>query len=80
MSATKLRLLRAACDSAGGIAALADRLGMGEAMLHKYISGELSVPDPLLLRALDFILAERQSQLPPVIPSHVPPLGEPAAE
>lgn len=63
MSATKHRLLLAACDAAGGAGPLAQALGLSEAMLRKYMSGAFPLPDPLLLRAVDFILEERESQL-----------------
>ena len=63
MSATSVRLLRAAAEIAGGTKALAQRLGIGEIMLSKFLAG-VDLPDPLLLRAVDIILADRDS-IPP---------------
>jgi hypothetical protein len=69
---TKSRLLHAACELAGGSAALAARLGVSEAMLRKYMSGVFSMPDNLLLRAVDLLLEEREQSAelaPPPAPS-----------
>lgn len=73
MSATKLRLLRAACDTAGGTRPLADHLGISEAILRKYVSGGLEPPDGLFLRAVDFILAHRDAHIPVVLPGDIAP-------
>ena len=64
MSATTVRLLKAASEIAGGNRALADRLGISEALLSKFMADSRQLPDPLLLRAVDIILADRQTQLP----------------
>lgn len=66
MSATTVRLLKAASEIAGGNRALADRLGVSEALLSKFMADSRQLPDPLLLRAVDIILADRQTQLPPL--------------
>ena len=63
MSATTVKLLQAAADIAGGTKALAEQLGIGEALLAKYMADVRPTPDPLLLRAVDIILGERQSRL-----------------
>jgi hypothetical protein len=60
-STTKERLLQAACDAAGGTRAFAERLQISEAMLRKYMSGAFEMPDPLLLRAVDLLLEERDA-------------------
>jgi hypothetical protein len=65
MSATTVRLLQAASEILGGDKALADRLGVGDALLSKLLADVLELPDPLLLRAVDIIIAERQSRLLP---------------
>jgi hypothetical protein len=70
MSATTVRLLKAASDIAGGNRALADRLGISEALLSKFMADSRQLPDPLLLRAVDIILADRQTQLPPLGTPH----------
>jgi DNA-binding transcriptional regulator YdaS (Cro superfamily) len=62
MSATGVKLLRAASQIVGGRRALADRLGIGEAVLSRFMDGSRELPDLLLLRAVDIILADR---LPP---------------
>jgi hypothetical protein len=62
MSATTAQLLQTASEIVGGINALADRLGIRERLLARFIADEVDLPDPLLLRAVDIILAHRQSQ------------------
>jgi hypothetical protein len=69
MSATTVKLLQTAAEIAGSTAALAKRLGIGEAVLLVYLADRRRLPDALLLRAVDIILADRQS--PPVA---IPPL------
>jgi len=71
---TKVALLEAACQAAGGAPALAARLGISEAMLRKWMSGTLSMPDPLFLRAVDVLLEERERRF------DWPPRAEPAAD
>ena len=56
----RVRLLHAASEVAGGVGFLAERLGISEAMLGKYVQGVFPLPDPLLLQALDFIEEHRQ--------------------
>lgn len=63
MSAIGLKLLRTAAEMVGGDKTLASRLGIGEKVLTKYLAGNLQLPDLLLLRAVDIILADRQSRL-----------------
>jgi len=60
MSATSVRLLQAAAEIAGGGAALAKRLGITEALLSAYMADRRALPGPLLLRAVDVILEDRQ--------------------
>jgi hypothetical protein len=60
MSATSVRLLQAAADIAGGNEALAKRLGLTDALLAAYMADRRVLPDALLLRAVDLILADRQ--------------------
>jgi hypothetical protein len=62
MSATTVRLLHAASEIVGGDKALAERLGIGKTLLSKLLADTLELPDPLLLRAVDIILADRQSR------------------
>jgi hypothetical protein len=66
VSATTVRLLQAASEILGGDKALAERLGIGETLLSKLLADSLELPDPLLLRAVDIIIADRQSRLFPV--------------
>jgi hypothetical protein len=60
MSATSVRLLQAAADIAGGNEALAMRLGISTALVSAYMADRRPLPDALLLRAVDIILADRQ--------------------
>jgi hypothetical protein len=68
LSATTVSLLRAAAEIVGGTKALAEKLGIGETLLSKYIADSPQLPDLLLLRAVDIILADRQSRLTPPAP------------
>lgn len=74
MSSTQPRLLQAASEVAGGIGPLAQRLGISELMLRKYLMGAFPLPDLLLLRALDLILADREAR------AAAAPAVEPPAE
>ena len=65
MSATTVRLLHAASEIAGGHTTLAERLGIGETLLAKFLADDIELPDPLLLRAVDIILEDRQSRYSP---------------
>ena len=62
MSSTQPKLLQAASDVAGGTGPLAERLGISELMLRKYMTGAFPLPDLLLLRALDLILEHREAR------------------
>ncbi len=64
MSATSARLLQVACEVVGGSRALARRLGIEQAMLARYMADQRELPDPLLLRALDIVLVDRE--VPPL--------------
>ena len=63
MSATTVQLLHAAADVVGGNAPLSRELGIGEKTLCLFLSDSRELPDALLLRAVDIILADRQAQL-----------------
>ena len=63
MSATTVKLLQAAADIVGGNQALAERLFIGEALLARFMDDSRPLPDALLLRAVDIILADRVSKL-----------------
>ena len=65
MSATTVRLLEAASEIVGGNEALARELEIGPALLARFMDDARQLPDGLLLRAVDIILADRQSRLPP---------------
>lgn len=69
MSATTIGLLRAAAEILGGEKALARHLGIGDALLSKYMADNPQLPDALLLRAVDIILADRQSRFMPPTPA-----------
>lgn len=65
MSATTVQLLQVASEIVGGDAALARHLGIGETLLARFMDDSRELPDGLLLRAVDIILSDRQSRLPP---------------
>jgi hypothetical protein len=62
MSACTVRLLNAASEIVGGPGALAERLGIDESLLAKFMGDTRPLPDPLLLKAVDIILADRQAR------------------
>jgi hypothetical protein len=64
VSATTVKLLRAASEILGGNKALAYRLGIDESLLPLFMADSHELPDPLLLRAVDIILTDRQSRPP----------------
>jgi len=64
MSATTVTLLKAASEIVQGDKALAARLGISEALLSKFMADSHELPDPLLLRAVDIILADRACRFP----------------
>jgi len=74
MSSTTVRLLQSAVEIVGGNRALAARLGITETRLALYVTGRRQLPDSLLLRAVDIILADRQSRF---MPASQPGLGPP---
>lgn len=66
LSATTVSLLKAAAEITGSHRALAERLGIGQTLLSKFLADTLELPDLLLLRAVDIILADRQSLRAPL--------------
>jgi hypothetical protein len=68
VSATTVRLLHAASEILGGHTPLAERLGLSETLLSKFLADDIELPDPLLLRAVDIILEDRQSRYSPASP------------
>jgi hypothetical protein len=64
VSATTVKLLQVASEIVGGDEALAKRLGISERLLSRFGADRLELPDHLLLRAVDIVIAERQSRLP----------------
>jgi hypothetical protein len=65
VSTSTVRILRAAADIVGGAKPLAERLVIDEHLLAKYMSDLRELPDALLLRVVDIILADRQARRPP---------------
>ena len=65
MSKTAAKLLEAAAEIVGGENALAQRLGVGPSLLAKFMTGSMPLPDTLLLRAVDIVLAARRVALRP---------------
>jgi hypothetical protein len=60
VSASTVKLLTAALEIAGGRRALAERLGVEETVLNKFLTDSFPLPDALLLKAVDIILEDRQ--------------------
>ena len=58
-----MKLLQAAAEIAGGPKALARRLDVDPALLERYMADGRALPDRILLRAVDMILAERQVRM-----------------
>jgi hypothetical protein len=65
MSMTTVRLLKAAAEIVGGERTLAERLAISETLLAKFLADSRELPDALLLRAVDIILADRLSPARP---------------
>ena len=63
MTATSRQLLHAAAEILRGKNVLAGRLGVGADLLDSYMAGSRALPDALLLRAVDIILADRQQRI-----------------
>ena len=59
MSATSVKLLQAAAEIVGGQEALAERLGVTYSRMLALLADRVSLPDSLLLRAVDIILEDR---------------------
>jgi hypothetical protein len=64
VSATTVKLLQTASEIVGGDEALANRLGISGTLLAKFMADSPELPDSLLLRTVDIVLADRQSRLP----------------
>ena len=62
MSMTTVKLLQAAAEIVGGEEALAERLGITQARMALLLADRISLPDRLLLLAVDIILADRQAR------------------
>jgi hypothetical protein len=58
VSATTVKLLQVAAEIVGGEEALAARLGISERMLVRFLTDSRELPDALLLRAVDIVLAD----------------------
>ena len=56
-SVTARRVLAKAAVHAGGVARLAERIGVGAKVLGEYITGARPVPDALFLAAIDVVLS-----------------------
>jgi len=61
MSENTVKLLQAAAEMLGGEQALADRLAIDSEMLAKYMADTRPLPDLLLLKLVDMVLAEREA-------------------
>ena len=63
MSSITVSLLKAASEVVGGSEPLAQRLGISETLLSKFMDDVIELPDQLLLHAVDIVLEDRQSRL-----------------
>lgn len=63
MSATSVKLLQAAAEVLGGNEALAERLGVEGWLLATYLADRRELPDALLLRAVDIVIADRHARV-----------------
>jgi hypothetical protein len=77
VSSTTVKLLQAASDIVGGSCELAAHLGIGEALLAKFMDDVRPLPDTLLLRAVDIIISDRQSRMLPGVSLGLRPFREP---
>ncbi len=50
------RVLHRACQIAGGVEALAARLRVPVATLHRWLDGEVDPPTPVFLKAVDIVM------------------------
>jgi hypothetical protein len=72
MNQATVRLLQAAVDIVGGEAALAQELNIGDVLMRAYLEERRPLPDFLLLRLVDVVLAHTAAapplggRLPPV--------------
>jgi hypothetical protein len=64
VSGTTIQMLQAASELLGGPKALAEHLEISETMLGLYMKDRTPLPDALLLRTVDIILAHRATRLP----------------
>jgi hypothetical protein len=80
MSAASVKLLQAAAGIAGGTKELAERLGIRESLLEKFLDGTMLLPDPLLLQAVDVVLGSRQPPLPGEVSPAACAAGGPALD
>ena len=69
MSATSARLLQAAAEILGGEEALATRLAVEPWLLEAYLTDRRELPDAILLRAVDIVLADRLARADTKLPS-----------
>ena len=76
MSAAGAKLLQAATDVLGSEAALAECLGIEAWLLRSYLRDTRELPDALLLRVVDVLLADRLSQSRPADLRDVPKVAE----
>ena len=67
MSATSVKLLRAAAEIVGGEDALAERLGITFSRMAALLADRVPLPDSLLLKAVDIILDDRQARVAPAV-------------
>lgn len=77
MSQSTIKLMQAAAEILGGDDALARHLNIGEVLLRAYYEGRRELPDFLLLRCVDVVLAHVKPapSSPAVLGSDLPPVA-----
>jgi hypothetical protein len=76
VSGATARLLEAAAQIAGGEQRLAEHLHIGEVLLRAYLEDRRPLPDSLLLKVVDLVLANMESRPPQPLKAS-PPLPHP---
>ena len=66
------QILKRVVDKLGGIEAAARHLGVNPSLLERMLDGTRSVPDMVLLKAIDLALEEQVPALPSVAPEIKP--------
>lgn len=61
--ATAVKLLQAASEIVNGDRALAQRLGIDEILLSRFMAGQEELPDPILFSVVDIIVVSHDAEV-----------------